>query len=369
MPWNLSDDNDELQCWPMSAAAFYAAHLPAAQYFNPAFGTPHHSSPYDYSATSDFGWTHQSHPTIKGSRLSFMLVGSHSSGTRCAAPSVVVRDHDTVPWQQSSRFVGNNPTSCTHCKATPCVLAKELNDIVTMSPAEFLQHMKDRDACNFLTQHFPQSPAVRSALNALLMNPVVLIRLSMDRHGNYFIQKVVEEAGPMTRALLNGFSENMLRLTCNRYGCRVVQKVIECFPIEMVFDIVIKYHGDELSISVDPNASHVIQKVVACHGPEVFEPFVTAYTECIQNFDHVVLNKYGCHVIQKVLEKLVTNMPSSMNASNSLDAKLLSDVVGRIKEKAHVYVFAEFANYIVQFVLVAPSLAVHARYIIDYVIA
>lgn len=49
-----------------------------------------------------------------------------------------------------------------------------------------------------------------------------------------------------------------------------------------IFEIVAKYHGDELTISLDPNASHVIQKVVAFHGPEVFEPFVTAYTECIQ---------------------------------------------------------------------------------------
>lgn len=38
----------------------------------------------------------------------------------------------------------------------------------------------------------------------------------------------------MTRTLFSIFSECMLRLTCNRYGCRVVQKVIECFPIEMV---------------------------------------------------------------------------------------------------------------------------------------
>lgn len=41
---------------------------------------------------------------------------------------------------------------------------------------------------SYIVQHFPRSPALRSALNALLMNPVVVIQLSMDGHGNYLIQ-------------------------------------------------------------------------------------------------------------------------------------------------------------------------------------
>lgn len=33
-----------------------------------------------------------------------------------------------------------------------------------------------------------------------------------------------------------------------------------------------------------------------------------------ENFDHVVRNKYGCHMIKEVLEKLATYMSNSMNA-------------------------------------------------------
>lgn len=44
----------------------------------------------------------------------------------------------------------------------------------------------------------------------------------------------MEEAGHMMRTLFEIFNEHILRLTCSRYGCRVVQKIIVTFPIEMV---------------------------------------------------------------------------------------------------------------------------------------
>ncbi|KAH7726728.1 pumilio-family RNA binding repeat containing protein [Aphelenchoides avenae] len=367
MSTNPRDQRDEHQCWPMSAAAFYAAHPPPMPYFNQLLGGMMQSPPYYYNAASFFEWPQSSHPMLPAACPPAPLQ-STSNFPNYVMPPAMVCDHGTASCQQSSLVVSHNEAACAHCKTTPYVVAKTLNDIVTMRPEEFVEHLKDRKACNFLIQHFPKSAPLRSALNALLLNPDVLIPLSMDSRGNYFVQKVVEEAGLMTRTLFGIFMDSILRLTCSRYGCRVVQKIVECFPIEMVFDIVEKFHGDELTITLDPNACHVVQKVVSVHGPEVFEPFVVAYTETIQNFDHVVLNKYGCHVIQRVLEKLIIYVSGNINTCNSLAVKLLLEVTERIREKASVYATAEFANYVVQFVVGTPSLGWHARDILERVI-
>jgi pumilio RNA-binding family len=60
--------------------------------------------------------------------------------------------------------------------------------------------------------------------------------------------------------------KDMLTLTMQMYGCRVVQKALEVLPQYMVRDMVLQLDGHVVACVEDQNGNHVIQKCieVAC---------------------------------------------------------------------------------------------------------
>jgi len=79
-----------------------------------------------------------------------------------------------------------------------------------------------------------------------------------DVFGNYVIQKLFEYSTPLQRDLLCDVMEgNILSLSLDMYGCRVVQKAIDCGSIQQQAAIVGELNGHILQCVKDSNGNHV----------------------------------------------------------------------------------------------------------------
>ena len=91
----------------------------------------------------------------------------------------------------------------------------------------------------------------------------------------------------------------------NRYSCRVAQKMISIYPTSKVIELLSQIRGHEVELVTDMHASHVVQKIVTSQSATTFGFIVNALTSRERFLKEVILNKYGCRVVQMCLDRLV----------------------------------------------------------------
>lgn len=224
-----------------------------------------------------------------------------------------------------------------------------------------------------------------------------LYTLSINQFGNYVIQKFCEEQFTscyMYDLLLKGA---VGVLGVNVYGCRVVQKALECFKVP--FSVLEEVYDALEVFTVDQNGVHVVLKSIDRCG-EVEFMRLESYKNEVDNLlisnnntnnnkendlnfffkfvKKIILNivkysndEYGCRVIQKVLETLKKLKESSMlsidnkkmtnycnggimnyerifyETSSSLEDVILSTIINNTYELA----FNQYGNYCLQFIM------------------
>ncbi|KAI5188715.1 pumilio RNA-binding family [Nematocida sp. AWRm77] len=152
--------------------------------------------------------------------------------------------------------------------------------------------------------------------------------LITDLFGNYVIQKFLE-IGTLAqkKEILDAMEDSVIPLALHMYGCRVVQKALECKEINK--KVVEKIQGHVIDLVCDQNGNHVIQKCVEC----VDSAFI------IKEFEEDAVNlskhRYGCRVIQRIFE----------NSSECFAA------INKIISNAKSLVEDQYGNYVIQHIL------------------
>lgn len=152
--------------------------------------------------------------------------------------------------------------------------------------------------------------------------------LITDLFGNYVIQKFLEMGTSAHRKdILSSMRGLVIPLSLHMYGCRVIQKALECDDINL--EIVAQLKGHVIELVCDQNGNHVIQKCVEC----VDAGFV------IREFEEDAVNlsrhRYGCRVIQRIFE-------------HSTDCR---GTVDKIVAKAALLVEDQYGNYVIQHII------------------
>ncbi|CAE7718771.1 APUM5 [Symbiodinium pilosum] len=135
--------------------------------------------------------------------------------------------------------------------------------------------------------------------------------------------------GPSVIALSNCLKGSLLRLTKDRFGCRVIQAALrEALP-EFQQAFISELKGQVLSLCQHLHANFVLQKCI-----ELMEPRVGVFliAELRDHAVSVAVHVYGCRVLQRLIEhcsrepqliELVDNMLTPENVE-----KLLKDLFG-----------------------------------------
>ena len=139
---------------------------------------------------------------------------------------------------------------------------------------------------------------------------------------NYVVQKLYEFGTPaMKRDLKGTLDGNMLRLSLQMYGCRVVQKALESLPYDDLCELLEEFRGNTLTCIQDQNGNHVIQKLVEVmsihaknaelHSGEaglavrMADRIQFVVDDVLVNVRTLCCHPYGCRVLQRMLEHCV----------------------------------------------------------------
>jgi len=99
--------------------------------------------------------------------------------------------------------------------------------------------------------------------------------------------------------LVESLIGNVLTLSLQMYGCRVIQKALEVISPEQQAVLVKELEGHVLKCIKDQNGNHVIQKVIE-QVPEHYTQFIVdTFTNKVYQ---LATHPYGCRVIQRILE-------------------------------------------------------------------
>ncbi|KAF7843114.1 pumilio-like protein 5 isoform X1 [Senna tora] len=157
-------------------------------------------------------------------------------------------------------------------------------------------------------------------------------KLMTDVFGNYVIQKIFEHGSPDQRKkLADKLSGQILPLSLQMYGCRA----LEVIELDQKTLLVQELDGHVMRCVHDQNGNHVIQKCIECIPVEKINFIISAFKGQVPALS---THPYGCRVIQRVLE-------------HCSDEQHIQCIVDEILESAYVLAQDQYGNYVTQHVL------------------
>jgi len=163
--------------------------------------------------------------------------------------------------------------------------------------------------------------------------------LMTDVFGNYVMQKLLEH--PVPRAtFLELFESQVLSLSLQMYGCRIVQKALEELDEASQMRIVAQLDGSIPRCVRDQNGNHVVQKCIEVLAPERLSPIISIFCG---NVLSLATHMYGCRVLQRILEHGLAR-PNSRFEHGPM---LMEEILGYVDQLAQ----QQYGNYVVQHVL------------------
>jgi len=178
-------------------------------------------------------------------------------------------------------------------------------------------------------------------------------KLRNDVFGNYVVQKLLEHGTPQMKAdLRDTLKGEMLALSLQIYGCRVVQKALESLPEGDLPPLLSEFQNHVISCIHDQNGNHVIQKCIevmsakARGAREAGEMSKADYfnnqvefivDDVLDNVATLSCHPYGCRVLQRILEHCV-----DPKKGRALD---------EIRKCHELLLDDQYGNYVIQHVL------------------
>lgn len=195
-----------------------------------------------------------------------------------------------------------------------------------------LQTSKEQAGCRMLQKHIEES----SEFANFVLYPQIkshIVEISLDQFGNYLVQKLLEKLIPdhiheLSKIMIGSFKI----IASSQFGTRVMQKLIEYIEINESRQLMIHaLNADLVELANHSQANHVVSKILTKFPPEDIAPLNEIF---IENLETIVKDKYGCCVIQKLIER------SHEHIRRLIIENLLSNV--------SQYILDPFANYVLQ---------------------
>ena len=180
-----------------------------------------------------------------------------------------------------------------------------------------VEFCQDQNGSRFIQQRLEMGNVAEQLLVMQEVLPAIR-RLRNDVFGNYVVQKLLDFGTPTMKAEIRDTLEGeMLQLSLQMYGCRVVQKALEALDEDDLPRLLREFHHNVLSFIHDQNGNHVIQKCVevlnhrAQKAQAIGDAHRAKFLEEQIDFiiDDVLVNAaalschpYGCRVLQRILE-------------------------------------------------------------------
>ncbi|KAJ0241509.1 putative pumilio 7 [Hirschfeldia incana] len=197
---------------------------------------------------------------------------------------------------------------------------------------------KDQHGCRFLQRIFDEGTPIDAMI---IFNEVIahVVELMMDPFGNYLMQKLLDVCTEeqRTQIVLVATAEpgQLIRISLNAYGTRVVQRLVETIRTgKQVSMVKSALRPGFLDLIKDLNGNHVIQRCLQCLGTEDNKFIFDAATKfCTE----IATHRHGCCVLQKCIAYSMRQQREKLIAEISRNSLLLAQ--------------DPFGNYAVQFVI------------------
>ncbi len=214
-----------------------------------------------------------------------------------------------------------------------------------------VEFCQDQNGSRFVQQRLEVAKDAEMALIASEILPSVHI-LRNDVFGNYVVQKLFDHGNYEIRSTLKKSLEGqMVMLSSQMYGCRVVQKALEKVDDESLIDLLAEFHDDVLNCIHDQNGNHVIQKIIQVvssrsktYQAEDKEKAIKFSTQLhfilncvVENIVPLSCHPFGCRVLQRILEHCIESQKSTALDSIQRCLRILLD--------------DQYGNYVIQHVL------------------
>lgn len=161
--------------------------------------------------------------------------------------------------------------------------------------------------------------------------------LCTDPFANYVIQKFFDQDNAEHRPyIIRKLMGNVLHLSLDMYGCRVIQKAIDCASMD-AFIIMVKelnVEGGVKECIYNQNGNHVIQKCIEKAPPFVIKLIMQSFKDNIVDLSQHV---YGCRVVQKLIQQC--------------DEKMKIQIIEQILPATKMLSHNVFGNYVIQYIL------------------
>lgn len=215
---------------------------------------------------------------------------------------------------------------------------------------------RDQDGSRFIQRQLDESGEnVPHVWNEAF--PIAL-ELMCDVFGNYVIQKLFEVADEERRIKLVGlFRGNVMKLSMQTYGCRVLQKAFDSVPSKHVDFVANELQGKVAACVFDQNANHVVQKCIEKLASKC--QFVA--DEFLADLQRLACHAYGCRVLQKLFEACYYS--EARGVQNPYAPTDLTELLTTVFTKLDELVVNQFGNYVVQHGMMNCSSALQAKYI------
>jgi pumilio RNA-binding family len=189
---------------------------------------------------------------------------------------------------------------------------------------------KDQDGSRFIQKRLENVP--KEQVSWFFENIVdAAPKLSSNLFGNYVIQKIIPLLQDEERTRLIAQLVGQIHLlSTHPYGCRVIQRLIDCSPsISFIFE---EIKGDLFDLIEDQNGNHVIQKCI-----EKSSDRSVIMNHFVENSMLLSTHKYGCRVIQRMLE--------------CCSRSEIKTIVSILTRNIETLVNDQYGNYVIQHVL------------------
>ncbi|KAK7282811.1 hypothetical protein RIF29_11881 [Crotalaria pallida] len=172
---------------------------------------------------------------------------------------------------------------------------------------DFIYNMaKDQSGCRFLQRMVDEGTYedMRMVFEGIIDN---VVELMMDPFGNYLVQKLLDVCSDDQRLqivlMLTNEPGQLVRISLNTHGTRVVQKLIETLNSPQQISLVRSaIQPGFLDLIKDLNGNHVIQRCLQCLSCQDNEfIFDAAVKFCVD----IATHRHGCCVLQRCIDHSV----------------------------------------------------------------
>uniref|UniRef100_A0A803LUK8 PUM-HD domain-containing protein n=2 Tax=Chenopodium quinoa TaxID=63459 RepID=A0A803LUK8_CHEQI len=202
-----------------------------------------------------------------------------------------------------------------------------------------IYHMaKDQHGCRFLQKKFDEGSFEDVQL---IFNEIIdhVVELMMNSFGNYLIQKLLDVCNDEQRMrIVHVVTKNrgeLVKISLNTHGTRVVQKLIESLKSRKQISLVIRaLEPGFIDLIKDLNGNHVVQRCLQCLSSDdnkfIFDAAAKFSVE-------IATHRHGCCVLQRCIS----------HSTGEHRQKLLEQICSN----GLILAQDPFGNYVVQYIL------------------